>query len=56
MQETWVWSLVGKDPLEEGMETHSNILAWRNPKDRGAGQSTVHAIIVGYNWATKHSM
>ena len=49
MQETQLRSLGGGDPLEEGMETHSNILAWRNPKDRGAGQSTVHAIIVGYN-------
>ena len=29
MQETWVRSLTWKDPLEDGMETHSNILAWR---------------------------
>ena len=29
MQETWVLSLVGEDPLEEGMATHSSILAWR---------------------------
>ena len=27
MQETWVRSLGCKDPLEEGMATHSNILA-----------------------------
>ena len=26
-----VWSLGGEDPLEEGMATHSNILAWRIP-------------------------
>ena len=25
-----------EDPLEEGMATHSSILAWRIPKDRGA--------------------
>ena len=25
-----------EDPLEEGMETHSSILAWRIPMDRGA--------------------
>ena len=25
-----------KDPLEEGMVTHYNILAWRIPMDRGA--------------------
>ena len=28
-QETWVWSLGQKDHLEEEMETHSSILAWR---------------------------
>ena len=27
MQETWVRSLGGEDPLEKGMATHSNILA-----------------------------
>ena len=27
MQETWVRSLGGEDPLKESMETHSNILA-----------------------------
>ena len=31
MQETWVPSLGWKDPLEEGMATHSSILAWRIP-------------------------
>ena len=31
MQETWVWSLDQKDPLEKGMATHSSILAWRIP-------------------------
>ena len=25
-----------EDPLEEGMATHSSILAWRIPMDRGA--------------------
>jgi len=30
-QETWVQSLGWEDPLEEGMTTHSNILAWRIP-------------------------
>ena len=27
VRETWVWSLGWEDPLEEGMATHSNILA-----------------------------
>ena len=31
MQETWVPSHSQEDPLEEGMETHFNILAWRIP-------------------------
>ena len=31
MQETWVRSLGWKDPLEEGMATHSRILAWEIP-------------------------
>ena len=29
MQETWVQSLGWEDPLEEGMATHTSILAWR---------------------------
>ena len=28
MQETWVRSLDGEDPLEKGVATHSSILAW----------------------------
>ena len=31
MQETWVRSLGGEDPLDKGMATHSSILAWRIP-------------------------
>ena len=31
MWEAQVWSLGQEDPLEEGMATHSNILAWRIP-------------------------
>ena len=29
MRETWVQSLGWEDPLEEGMATHSSVLAWR---------------------------
>ena len=36
MQETQVQSLGQEDPLEEGMATHSSILPWRIPMDRGA--------------------
>ena len=35
MQETRVLSLGWEDPLEEAMATHSSILAWRIPMDRG---------------------
>ena len=31
MQETWVQSLSGEDPLEKGMAIHPSILAWRIP-------------------------
>ena len=30
-----VQSLGGKDPLEEGMATHSSILAWEIPRTEG---------------------
>ena len=42
--ETWVRSLGWEDPLEESMATHSRILAWRIPIDRGAWQATVHGV------------
>ena len=31
VRETWIQSLGWEDPLEEGMTTHSSILAWRIP-------------------------
>ena len=34
--EPWVPSLGWEDPLEKGMATHSSILAWKNPMERGA--------------------
>ena len=34
--ETWVQSLGWEDLLQEGMATHSSILAWRIPMYRGA--------------------
>ena len=44
MRENWVQSLGWEDPLEEGMATHSSILAWRIFMDRGAWQATVHGV------------
>ena len=43
-QEPWVWSLGWEDPLERGMATHSSILAWRIPMDRGAWRAIVHGV------------
>ena len=42
--ETWVQSLDWEDPLEEGMATHSSIVAWRIPMDRRAWWATVHGV------------
>ena len=44
MWETWVQSLGWEDRLEEGMATHSRILAWRIPMDRGARSVAVHGV------------
>ena len=38
MWEAWVQSLDQEDPLEEGMETHSGILAWRLPRTEEPGR------------------
>ena len=40
----WVQSLGWEDPLEEDMTTHSSVLAWRIPMDRGAWQAIVHGV------------
>ena len=44
MRETWVLFLGWEDLLEEGMTTHTGILAWRIPMDRGAWRATVHGV------------
>ena len=45
MWETWVRSLSWEDLLEEeGIATHSSVLAWRIPMDRGAWWGTVHGV------------
>ena len=51
-QEMWVQSLGQEDSLEEGMATHSSILAWRIPwtKEPGGLQS-IGSQRVGYNWS-----
>ena len=44
IQETRVRSVGWEDPMEKGLATHSNILPWRIPMDRGAWQATVHGV------------
>ena len=42
--ETWIRSLGWGDPLEEGMATHSSIIARRILKDRGARRAIVYGV------------
>ena len=51
MLKNWVRSLGLEDPLEQGTATHSSILVWRIPTDRGAWWGCK----VRHDWATKHS-
>ena len=44
VQETWLRTLGWEDPLEQGMATHSSILACRIPMDREAWQATVYGV------------
>ena len=52
MQDTWVRLLGWEDPLEEGMATHSSILAWGIPwtEEPGGLQSIGSKKIL---WGTK---
>ena len=64
VQETRVWSLIQKDPLEKRMATHSSILAWRIPwteepgsprglKESDMTEATEHAHIL---WALSQNL
>ena len=44
MWETQLQSLGWKDPLEKEMATHSSILAWKIPMEKGAWWATVHRV------------
>ena len=44
MQETRIPSLGWEDALEKEMATHSSILAWQIPMDRGAWRAAVHGV------------
>ena len=50
MRETWDQSSVWEDPLEEGMATHSNILAWRIPwTEEPGGLKPMGSQRIGHN-------
>ena len=42
MQEKRAQSVGWEDPLEKEIVTHSNVLVWENPMDRGALWAIVH--------------
>ena len=44
MQETWIQFLGCEDPLEEGIATHSSILAWKTAMVSRAWCATVHRV------------
>ena len=59
MWETRVQSLGWEDTLEEGMATHSRILAWRILMDRGGWWATVHGAAKSLDmteWLSTHSV
>ena len=45
-----VWSMEWGDLLENGMATHSSILAWRIPMDKWAWRATVHRAMKTQTW------
>ena len=55
-QETWVQPLGQDDSLEEGMETHSSILAWRIPWTEKPGRlKSKGSQRAGHGWVTKQA-
>ena len=56
MQETQVQSLSWEDPLEEGMATHSSILAWEIPwTEEPGGFQSLGSQRARHNWAANTS-
>ena len=53
MQEKRAQSVGWEDPLEKEIVTHSNVLVWENPMDRGAWWATFHGVRVRHDLATK---
>ena len=57
LRKNWVQSLGWEDPLEEGMATHSGILAWKIPRaEEPGGLQSMALQRIRHDWVTKHSM
>ena len=55
IQETYIWSLGWKDPLDREMATLSSILAWRILwAEQPHGLQSMGLQRVGHDWMTKH--
>ena len=50
------FNICQEDPLEEGMATHSSILVWRIPMDRGAWQAIVRRLAKSWTQLKQFSM
>ena len=56
LQETQVQIVGWEDPLEEGMATHSSILAWRILwTEKPGGLQSIGSQRVGYDWSDLHA-
>ena len=55
MQETQVQSLGQEDLLKEEKATHSSVLAWKNPMDRGAWQAAARRVAERWTWLSMHA-
>jgi len=55
MRETWVQSPGWEDPLEESMATHSRILVWSIPMDKGDWRATVHGVPKSHTQLSTHT-
>ena len=54
--ETWVRFLGWKDPVKEGMATHSRILAWEIPwTEEPGGLQSMGSLRVGHDRVTEHT-
>ena len=52
MEKRWVRSLSQEDPLEEGMATHSSILAWKISRtEEPGGLQAMRSQKVGHDWS-----